>query len=194
MRSAFAVTPSASPSTADGADEQLVRAIAHGDRDRAVGELYDRYASRLYGFGVRLLGDRGLAEEVVQETFVRAWRAAGRFDPQRGAVRSWLFTIARHVAIDLHRRRPATSLSAETDELGEDDAALESVILELTVRDALDAISSDHREVLEIAYVDGLSQAETALRLGLPLGTVKSRTFHALREMRVALTQRGIDV
>src|SRR5689334_325351 len=85
-------------------DAQLVARIASGDSQDAVAELYDRYEKRLYGFGMRLLGDQGLAEELVQETFVRLWRSAASFDASKGSVATLLFTIARRLAVDLWRR------------------------------------------------------------------------------------------
>ena len=173
-------------------DASLVASIGAGDRHAAVGALYDRYAARLMGFGVRLLGDRGLAEELVQETFVRIWRAARDFDAERGTVTAWIFTIARHVAVDLHRRRARQAAPGTSPELAVDDAALESLVTDLTIRDALDALEEDHRAVLELAYHGGLTQSEVADRLAIPLGTVKSRTHQALAAMRVELSARGL--
>ena len=186
-----AVPPLADPEPAQR-EALLIHRIGEGARGDAVGELYDRYARRIFALGLSALGDRGLAEEVVQETFVRIWRAAGRYDPKRGAPASWIFTIARRVAIDLHRRAPCT-IAGEAPDAGALDANLEGLVLELTVRDALDALGEQQREILELAYRQGLSQSEVAARLGIPLGTVKSRTFHALRALHAALTERGID-
>ena len=191
--SSDAVPIPVSAGEADHHEAALLARVAAGEVQGPVTELYDRYASRLMGFGLRLLSDRGLAEELVQETFVRVWRAAPGFDGGRGAVRSWIFTIARHVAVDLHRRRARDGLTETPAELAADDEALEALVLELTVRDALDSLSPDHRAVLELAYHDDLTQSDIAERLEIPLGTVKSRTFTALAEMRVALSQRGID-
>jgi RNA polymerase sigma-70 factor, ECF subfamily len=195
-----AASPGAMPERALAGAEEVARheaallaRVGAGELHEPVGELYDRYANRLMGFGLRLLADRGAAEELVQETFVRVWRAAAGFDARRGTVRAWIFTVARHVAVDLHRRRARDRIAEAPPELGADDAAFEALIVELTVRDALDTLTPEHRAVLELAYLGDLSQAEIASRLDLPLGTVKSRTFNALREMRVALASRGID-
>ncbi len=173
-------------------DASLVASVGAGDRHAAVGALYDRYAARLMGFGVRLLGDRSLAEELVQETFVRVWRSAPGFDAERGTVSAWIFTIARNAAVDLQRRRGRQAGAGTSPELAVDDAALESLVTDLTIRDALDALADDHRAVLDLAYVEGLTQSEVADRLAIPLGTVKSRTYHALAAMRVELSARGL--
>ncbi len=180
----------------DDREAELVRRIGAGDRTHALGELYDLYGGRLYGLGLRMLADAGLAEEMVQETFVRVWRAAAGFDPGKGTVRAWIFTIARRVAIDLHRRRPGgREVGGDAlPELGAMDGRLDTLVLELTVREALDALSPAHRQALELAYQHDLSQSEIAERLGVPLGTVKSRTHTALRAMREALGERGVDV
>lgn len=200
MGTVLAVTPAASSDAVPGSVEEvgrheaaLLARIGDGELHEPVGELYDRYAARLMGFGLRVLSDRGLAEELVQETLVRAWRGAGGFDGTRGTVRSWIFAIARNVAVDLHRRRGREGLSETPPELAGDEDALEALTLELTVRDALDSLSPDHRTVLELAYHEDLTQEAIASHLGIPLGTVKSRTFTALGEMRIALTTRGID-
>ncbi len=179
----------------DDREAELIRRVGAGDRTQALGELYDRYGGRLYGLGLRMLADPGLAEELVQETFVRVWRAAAGFDPAKGTVRAWIFTIARRVAIDLHRRRPGRrEVSDEAlPELGALDGRLDALVLELTIREALDALSPAHRQALELAYRHDLSQSEIAERLGVPLGTVKSRTHTALAAMREALAQRGVD-
>ena len=179
----------------DEREAELIRRIGAGDRSAALGELYDRYGARLYGLGVRLFGDRGLAEELVQETFVRVWRAAGAFDGRKGTVRAWLFTIARRAAVDLHRRRPGARerLDAEPPDAGAPDARIDALLLELVVAEAMDTLSAQHRQAIELAYRHELSQAEIAEQLGLPLGTVKSRTFAALRALRDALSDQGFD-
>jgi RNA polymerase sigma-70 factor (ECF subfamily) len=179
----------------DDSEAELVRRIAAGDRSAALAELYDRYGARLYGLGVRLFGDRGLAEELVQETFVRVWRASTGFDDRRGTVRAWLFTIARRTAVDLHRRRPGARerLDAEPPELGAPDDRFDALLLEAAVRDAIATLTPEHRQAIELAYRHELTQSEIAERLGLPLGTVKSRTFAALRALRTALDGQGFD-
>ena len=173
-------------------EARLVSGAAGGDRDLAMGELYDRYARRVYGFGLRQLhNDASLAEELVQETFVRLWRSAARFDPGRGSVSRFVFTIARNTAVDLHRRKPR----GQREELGELAAhgdAFEQLITSLTVRDALQALQPAFREVLELTYDQALSQGQIAETLEVPVGTVKSRTYYAMRALRDELVQRGV--
>lgn len=175
----------------DAHEARLLQRAANGDHDAAMGELYDSYGRRLYGYGLRALGDPGLAEDLVQETFVRLWRAAGRFDAGRGTVRGYLFTIARNAAIDLHRRRPKHERAELGDPPAEGDA-FEALATRLAVRDAVEALPDDFREVLELSYDQELSQAQIAERLEVPVGTVKSRTFYALRALKTQLKLRGV--
>ena len=170
----------------------LLGRVAAGDDGEPLVDLYRRYSARLYGLGLRLLGERGMAEELVQETFVRLWRSAGRYDPERGSVRTFLFTIARRVAVDLLRRSASRPLSSQEHvELVEDDS-FDALLLSLDVRDALEALSSKHRSVLELMLDEDLGQAEIAARLRIPLGTVKTRTFYGLRALRLELEERGL--
>jgi RNA polymerase sigma-70 factor (ECF subfamily) len=171
-------------------DAELLIAVGGGDQGEPLRELYRRYVGRIYGLGVHLLDDRGLAEELVQETFVRLWRNAGRFDPGRGSAGAFIFTIARRLAIDLWRR--PSSRPAKPDPSIPDDDNVDRLLLRLGVRDALDSLSDAHRTVLELSYRDQLKQTEIANRLGIPLGTVKTRSYHAMRALRAALEQRGI--
>ena len=171
-------------------DAELLGAVADGDRGDPLRELYRRYASRVYGLGVQLLSDRGLAEELVQETFVRVWRNAGRFDPARGSPATFIFTIARRLAIDLWRRPSSRPIEIDPPLPSEDH--VDRLVVGLGVRDALDSLTEPHRQVLELSYRDDLKQGEIAEKLGIPLGTVKTRTYHALRSLRSALEERGI--
>jgi RNA polymerase sigma-70 factor, ECF subfamily len=172
-------------------DAELLLAVGRGDRGEPLHELYRRYSGRVYGLGVQLLGDRGLAEELVQEAFVRVWRTAGRFDPDRGSAATFVFTIARRLAIDLWRR-PSSRQAAPEATTEPDDDQVDRLLVGLDVRDALDSLSDAHRRVLELSYRDQLKQTEIAERLGIPLGTVKTRSYHALRSLRAALERRGI--
>jgi RNA polymerase sigma-70 factor (ECF subfamily) len=174
-------------------DAALLQAVGRGDRERALRELYRRYERRLYGLGYRLLGDQGLAEELVQETFLRVWRTADRFDPARGTVPAFVFSIARRLAIDLYRRPSSRPFHEEVEEDPRPDETIDRLLLRLGVRDALDSLSPAHRQVLELSYQADLTQAEIASRLGISLGTVKSRTYHALRQLHRAVEERGID-
>jgi len=184
-------SPALAPLDAEEAD--LLARIAAGDHEPTLRALYRRYEARLYGFGLRLLGDRGLAEELVQESFVRLWQASGRFDPERGTVRAFLFTIARRVAADLRRRPSSRRFAPGEDEGGALEAFADDVLLSVTVRDAMTSLSPAHREVLVLAYDEDLRLTDIAERLDLPLGTVKTRAFYALRALRDALHERGFD-
>ena len=173
----------------------LVARLAAGDREEAVAALYDLYGRRLYTLGLHLLHDRGLAEDLVQETFVRLWRSAHRFDPDRSSVRTFVYTLARRAAVDLWRRssrsQAATAARPETeDTVG--GAAFDELIARLDVGEALAALTPVHREVLELQYHGDLTQTQVAERLGIPLGTVKSRTLYALRALSAELKERGL--
>jgi RNA polymerase sigma-70 factor (ECF subfamily) len=171
--------------------------IASVDRadETALRALYDAHAGALLAYAVRLTnGDRGRAEDVVQETMLRAWRHREVLDEDRGPIRPWLFTVAHHVAIDAYRAR-----SARPTEVG--DAVLAAVptaddidarLDRLLISDAMSSLSSEHRAVLIETYYRGRSVAEAAAVLGIPAGTVKSRTFYALRALKLALSERGV--
>lgn len=166
--------------------------VAAGDCQDALGELYSRYERRLYGLGLKLLGDQSLAEELVQETFLRLWRNAAQFDPERGSVATYIFTIARRIAIDLWRRPSSRPFSPEPADEAASGDPVERVLVGLAVRDALDSLSEDHRQVLELSYGRDMNQRAIAERLGVPLGTVKTRTYHGLRALKRALEARDI--
>jgi RNA polymerase sigma-70 factor, ECF subfamily len=190
--------PNSGPSTSAGrlAEDEaaLLARVAAGDRGASLEELYRRYERRLYGLGLRLLGDQGLAEDLVQETFVRLWRQAHRFDPARGSVSAFVFAIGRRIAIDLWRRpssRPLESPPIQPEIAPADP--LEAVVEGLAVRDALQSLSPAHQQILELFYVKDHKQTEIAELLGLPLGTVKTRAYYALRALKLALQERGVD-
>jgi len=161
--------------------------------ERDVRNAYAAHAGELYGFAVRSLGDRGLAEEAVQEAFLRAWRAGDRFDPELGSLRTWLFAILRNVVIDLGRARAARpSVAVGTPEI-EHHEPLEQVLLSWQVEEALRRIGDQHRQVLVETYYKGRPYAEVAAELGVPEGTVKSRVYYGLRALRNALEELGYD-
>jgi RNA polymerase sigma-70 factor, ECF subfamily len=176
-----------------GEEARLLALVAAGHRDEPLVELYGRYARRVYGLGLQLLGDQGLAEDLVQETFLRLWRSAPRFDPNRSTVRTFLFMIARRAAVDLWRRRRDRLEPARYEpEPLVDDEAFEALLVSLDVRDALDELSAKHREVLELHYRGDLTQQQISERLGVPIGTVKTRTYHALRALKRKLEEREL--
>jgi RNA polymerase sigma-70 factor (ECF subfamily) len=163
--------------------------------DTAIRLLYEQHAAPLLAYALRLTsGDRGRAEDIVQETLLRAWRHPQALDPERGPVRSWLFTVARNLAVDAHRAR-----KARPNEVGDDALAVVPAVDEIEqaldswlLSDAIATLSPDHRVVLLETYYRGRSVAEAAAILGIPAGTVKSRTFYALRALRLALQERGV--
>lgn len=169
----------------------LLLSVASGDQ-RAMADLYDTYAGPLYGYGYRRLGSTTLAEDLVQRVMTRLWQLADRYDPSRASVRTWVFTIARTSCIDLHRAHPrAGSEPFGAGEVGMEDDIEQLLHAEL-IRVALDRLSSDHRQVVDLCYFAGLTQVEVAARLGVPLGTVKSRSFYALKALRLALEELGV--
>lgn len=133
-----------------------------------------------------------MAEELVQETFVRLWRASGRFDPELGSVRAFLFTLAHRARVDLLRRRPPQAAELPL-ELGATSDGIDDLVSGLHLREALATLPDHHRTVLELVYDEDLPQQAVAERLGIPAGTVKSRTFHALRALRAALTEEVVS-
>lgn len=160
--------------------------------ERDVREAYAAHAGELYGFAVRSLGDSGLAEEAVQETFVRAWRAGERFDPQIGSLRTWLFAILRNVVIDLGRARSSRPRVAD----GGVEPSVEPIDEALAgwqMEEAMRRIGEQHRRVLVETYYRGRPYADVAKDLGVPEGTVKSRVYYGLRALRVALEEIGYD-
>ena len=176
-------------------DAQLLARISSDATGEALRALYRAYAGELYGFALNALGDRGTAEEVVQEVFTRAWRHAEAYDPTRGSVRTWLYQIARHAIIDTRRRaavRPALALHEPRDEQDPEGLSIERAMLGWQVAGALEKLTPEHRQVIRLAHVQGLSVREIAERLGLPEGTVKSRTWYALRSLRLVLEEMGV--
>ena len=175
-------------------DVQLIERMRSDDTGEAVRALYRSYSSELFGFALNALGERGIAEEVVQEVFTRAWRHAGTYDPARASVRTWLYQIARHAIIDARRRasvRPALALHepADTQEVA---SSIEQAMLGWQVATALERLSPEHRQMIRLAHFQGLTMREIADRCGLPVGTVKSRTWYALRSLRLVLEEMGI--
>jgi RNA polymerase sigma-70 factor, ECF subfamily len=161
-------------------------------RERDVREAYAAHAGELYGFARRSLGDAGLAEEAVQETFLRAWRAGDGFDPELGSLRTWLFAILRNVVIDLSRARAARPGIAEAG-VEPSVEPLDEALLAWQVEEAMRRIGEQHRRVLVETYYRGRPYAEVAAELGVPEGTVKSRVYYGLRALKVALEEIGYE-
>lgn len=164
--------------------------------DALLRTLHEEHGDALQAYAQRLCqGDRQRAEDLVQETLLRAWRHPASMDPAQGSVRAWLFTTARNLAIDAWRRRSVRVAEVVTDQLpeplpevNEADRAVEA----WTIAEALNRLSPAHREVLMECFYQGRSVAEAAVRLGVPPGTVKSRTHYALRALRVVLEEAGV--
>ena len=163
------------------------------DAEAALGELYRRYEGRIFGVATRLLTDRNLAEDVVQETFTKLWRNASGFDRRRGTPGAFIMTIAQRTTIDLWRRPSSRPFLQEPPETGLEDPRFDRLLTAVTVRDALDALSPAHREVLELCFTEDLSRDQVAERVGVPVGTVKTRLYYGLRALRLTLEERGFD-
>ncbi len=182
-------------------DLELHRRMSNGDR-AAFDELYRRYGAAAHGLALRITVQEALAQEVVQDAFLALWRAPEAFDPARGAFRSFFLSLVHHRAVDVVRREERLrSRSERASNLepvrGEDvaDAVVESAYLGVRrkqVREALTTLPPEQRQVVELAYFGGYTQTRIAETLGIPIGTVKTRTLAAMRKLRRALTQEDL--
>lgn len=181
----------------DDADRAVLVRVAAGEL-HALDELYERYKTMAYSIAYRITNDPTLAEDVVQDAFLGAWRNASRYIEGRGSVKTWLLSIVHHRAIDAVRRRRPTAELPEREDVpppqlqapdvwGDVSASLDAD----TVRGVLGALSDAQREAIELAYFGGLTQLEIAERTGTPLGTVKSRMRLGLLAMRRALGEQA---
>jgi len=158
-------------------DGDLIRRVARRDAN-AFEALYHRFARPVFGLALRRLGDRMRAEDAVQETFAAVWRSARTYKPDRGAGAPWLYAVARNAIVDRSRSRsepPGEVPDIASTELGPDERA-EASYVSWRVHRALESLPPNERDVIELAYYSGLSQSEVADFLGIPLGTVKTRT------------------
>lgn len=174
-------------------DAVLVERLSADETGEAMRRLYRLFGGELYGFALNALGDRGSAEEIVQEVFLRAWRHAGSYDPGRATVRTWLYQITRHAIIDARRRaavRPGLPHHDPAEEA--EGASLEQAMLGWQVAAALERLTPEHRQMIRMSQFRGLTMREIAEHTGLPLGTVKSRTWYALRSLRLVLEEMGV--
>jgi RNA polymerase sigma factor (sigma-70 family) len=165
-------------------DAELIQRVADGDR-AAFNVLYRRYARPVYGLALRRLRDRGAAEDAVQETFMSVWRSASSYRPERGAGAPWLYTVARNAIVDKFRvqARAAVQVPATAETGPGPDEQAETSWIAWQVHRAFGTLPDNERAVLELAYWGGLSQSEVANFLGIPLGTVKTRTRSGLARL-----------
>jgi len=172
-------------------DESLLATTAQGDLS-SFHDFYLRYAGPVVAYAHRLCGDRSLAEDVAQEVFTAVWRKAGTYRPDRGAAAAWLYTLTRNKLVDLWRRSGRLGEAEELNDQHLPQTAGDPTDLRLTLRQALTHVSPDQREAIEMAYFQGLTYEETANRLALPLGTLKSRIRLGLKAMREMLEEEPI--
>lgn len=179
-----------------GSDASLMEAF--GRRDPTAAEtLYDRYAARIYGLGIVMLGKDGSAQDLVQDTFVKLWRSADRYDPGRGKLDTWVLLVARSLAIDSLRRRvldarvleSSKPVSEESPEPGPEELATIGDMA-ARARRAMAELSPGQRAALELAYFGGKTSAEVAELEGIPVGTAKTRIRSALLKLREVLEEQ----
>ncbi|MET0259511.1 MAG: sigma-70 family RNA polymerase sigma factor [Gaiellaceae bacterium] len=189
--------PAASRDLAHVSDEALLSLVASSD-DQALAELYDRFGRVAYGLALRILRDETLAQDAVQEAFLAIWRSADRFLAERAKASTWILTLVHRRSVDLVRREDRRR--GEPLESAGEPAAPETVEDEATlgferrvVQEALSRLQPEQREALELGYYGGLTQSELAERLGLPLGTIKSRMFTGLSRLRELLAEVGLE-
>jgi RNA polymerase sigma-70 factor (ECF subfamily) len=200
-RSAFAIRLAVTSTPTRNTGERTRVAIGGWRPKRAKGEdlirhLYEEHGRSLLAYATRLTGDRAAAEDVVQETLVRAWKHADDLENGKGSVRGWLLTVARNIITD--RVRARASRPQEVEEPAESPAIerdhAQTVVDSMTVLGAMDELSPEHREVLVQLYYGGKTVAETAASLGVAPGTVKSRSYYALRALRASMSSKGTEV
>ncbi|MGD0321182.1 MAG: sigma-70 family RNA polymerase sigma factor [Acidimicrobiales bacterium] len=176
----------AGTSSMSASEHRLETADEGGLRDAFIA-----HGSELFGFARKALDDSGAAEEVVQETFVRAWRARHRFDSSLGSLRTWLFAIERNVVVDHVRARAIRMTEPLTAEIASSGDEVERAMVGWQVEEAVRRLRTEHRQVLLETYYRGRSSRDVAVELGIPEGTVRSRLFYALRSLRVTLEEMG---
>lgn len=188
----------------DLSDADLVGMTADGHPD-AIGVLYDRYSGPVFAFAVRILGDRAVAEELLQEVFFRCWKQARAYSPERGSFITWLLSITHNMAIDELRRRgrrpqradsadPALLLTNVRDrDPSVEDRALMSVLRD-QIGEAMESLPLAQRETITMAYFGGLTQREIAEELQEPLGTVKTRMRLGIRKLRDYLEKHEVEL
>lgn len=190
MREGGPIIPSTAPRPYAGREDRALLLRMRARDETALEALYDRYGGLVYTLALRIVGDRELASEVLQDTFLRCWRRVEQYDASRGRVAAWLMGVARNRAIDVlrsrqHRSRSehgAATLPGDPGEPAQPDAS-DAVALRHAVTSALEALPSSQREVIELAYYGGLTHTEIAERVGAPLGTIKTRMRAGLERL-----------
>ncbi len=178
---------------------RLTRAAALDES--AVRTAYAAHGAELYRYALRSLGDAGMAQDAVQETFLRAWKSADRYDPELASLRVWLFAIIRNVVVDLARRRSSASWARVS---GDDDTVeraldpvpddTDTVLNRWLVEEALRRLSPEHRAVIVETHLRGRPYDEVAAECGVPTGTMRSRAFYALKALRIAMDEMGVTL
>jgi RNA polymerase sigma-70 factor (ECF subfamily) len=176
----------------------LLERVRARDAD-ALMALYRMYGPRVFSLSYRVLGDRSAAEEVVQDTFWKLWQRPEMFDPQRGVLIAWLYTVSRNLALDRQRkqnRNPLESVINNMDmrmsaAMSPEMAAVADPSMSRVIREAMDALPAEQKTVIDLAYFEGLSHSEIANKLGIALGTIKTRLRLGLSKLRQAMREHG---
>lgn len=172
-------------------DVELYHRLQQGDK-QALEHLYDNYQKLLFSFSYRITGQRELAEEIVQEVFIKIWTKKGMYNETKGKFSSWLLTITRNTSIDMLRKKKETTYTIEErDALANDSASTEDIVewkeQGAKIRKAVTTLTEEQQEIVELFYYKGLSQTKIAEKCGIPLGTVKGRVRLALRHLHEKL-------
>lgn len=169
-------------------DDVLTESIrSEGDVSKA----YARYGGQLFGFAFNALDDRQLAEDVVQETFVRAWRASGRFDPDRGSLRTWLFGITRNLVIDATRRRASRPAPTAAEPTQRTEDPFDRLLVGIQLDEAMHKLSDPHRDIVLAVHVEGRTCADYAAQHDISASTARSRLYYGIRALRLILEENG---
>jgi len=165
-------------------DPEVLQRFRIGD-ESAIKAVYDRFGGPVFAVSMSILGESGLAADATQQTFIKAWRAASTYDPER-SFGPWIYAIARRTAIDIYRKRARVVVSDQVDVVSM-GPELETVWEVFEVRAALDQLPDEERQVVKLSHFDGLTHLEIADQLGVPVGTVKSRSHRAHQRLLVLL-------